>query len=60
MQLLSHSGIRVFHDYIFNEEHRARDPQILLELELEFSQQEPYRSLGRYVHFLLRNAAVSV
>lgn len=54
LQLLSHSGIRVFHDYIFNEEHRAREPQTLLQMELEFSQQEPYRSLGRYVHLLLR------
>jgi S-adenosylmethionine-dependent methyltransferase len=55
LELLSHSGIRVFHDYIFNEEHRAREPQTLLQLELEFSQQEPYRSLGRYVHLLLQN-----
>jgi S-adenosylmethionine-dependent methyltransferase len=54
LQLLSHSGIRVFHDYIFNEEHRAREPHTLVQMELEFSQQEPYRSLGRYVHLLLR------
>ncbi|MCE3252584.1 MAG: SAM-dependent methyltransferase [Cellvibrio sp.] len=54
LQLLSHSGIRVFHDYIFNEEHRARDSQILLQMELEFSRQEPYRSLGRYVHLLAK------
>lgn len=54
LQLLGHSGIRVFHDYIFNEEHRAREPQTLLQMELEFSRQEPYRSLGRYVHLLLR------
>jgi len=54
LQLLSHSGIRVFHDYIFNEEHRAREPQKLLQMELEFSQQEPYRSLGRYIHLLAK------
>lgn len=60
LQLLSHSGIRVFHDYIFNEEHRAREPQTLLQMELEFSQQEPYRSLGRYVHLLLRKREPSV
>jgi len=56
LQLLSHSGIRVFHDYVFNEEHRAREPQTLLQLELEFSQQEPYRSLGRYIHLLAKIA----
>ncbi len=54
LKVLCHSGIRVFHDYIFNEEHRARDQQSLLQLELEFSQQEPYRSLGRYIHLLLQ------
>ena len=60
LQLLSHSGIRVFHDYIFNEEHREREPQTLVAMELEFSQQEPYRSLGRYMHLLLRNTVRSV
>ncbi|WP_039914074.1 methyltransferase domain-containing protein [Cellvibrio mixtus] len=54
LSTLCHSGIRVFHDYIFNEEHRAREPDTLLQLELEFSQQEPYRSLGRYIHLLLQ------
>jgi S-adenosylmethionine-dependent methyltransferase len=60
LQLLSHSGIRVFHDYIFNEAHREREPQTLLQMELAFSQQEPYRSLGRYVHLLLRNTVTNV
>lgn len=54
LSLLCHSGIRVFHDYVFNEEHRAREPESLLQLELEFSQREPYRSLGRYIHLLLQ------
>lgn len=54
LSVLCHSGIRVFHDYIFNEEHRAREPENLLQLELEFSQCEPYRSLGRYIHLLLQ------
>lgn len=53
LTVLAHSGIRVFHDYIFNAEHREREPETLLQLELELSQQEPYRSLGRYVHLLL-------
>ena len=56
LNVLAHSGIRVFHDYIFNEEHREREPDTLVELELHFSQQEPYRSLGRYIHLLLKAA----
>lgn len=52
MQSLCYSGIRVFHDYIFNREDREREPATLLELELELSRREPYRSLGRYIHVL--------
>lgn len=50
---LCHSGIRVFHDYIFNEADRTRSPQELLDMELHFSRQSPFRELGRYQHFLL-------
>lgn len=54
LDLLCHSGIRVFHDYIFNEIHRESKPDELVELELELSRQEPFRSLGRYIHLLMR------
>jgi|SRR5690606_2398535 S-adenosylmethionine-dependent methyltransferase len=46
------SGIRVFHDYIFDAQVRERDPENLLALELALSQQEPYRLLGRYIHVM--------
>lgn len=49
---LATSGIRVFHDYIFNEEHRERDLQSVIELELDFSRKQPYQLLGRYIHVL--------
>jgi S-adenosylmethionine-dependent methyltransferase len=55
VSLLSHSGIRVFHDYIFNETHREREPAELIKLELHLSQEEPFRSLGRYVHLLMQS-----
>jgi S-adenosylmethionine-dependent methyltransferase len=48
------SGIRVFHDYIFNADDRKREPDVLEQMELEFSRQLPYRDLGRYVHVLCR------
>ncbi len=54
MSCLCRSGIRVFHDYIFDESKRERSPDELLAMELQFSTQEPYRSLGRYIHMLLR------
>jgi len=52
VSVLATSGIRVFHDYIFNEEHRERDPQSVIALELEFSRRQPYQLLGRYIHVL--------
>lgn len=54
LELLCHSGIRVFHDYILDPEARRRDPETIVRLELTYSRQDPYRGLGRYVHLLLR------
>jgi S-adenosylmethionine-dependent methyltransferase len=51
---LCSSGIRVFHDYIFDRPVRECEPQQLIAMELQFSQLEPYRSLGRYIHLLLK------
>lgn len=54
LHILTTSGIRVFHDYIFNEAHRERDPVSVVALELELSRQLPYQLLGRYIHVLAR------
>lgn len=53
-QRLCHSGIRVFHDLLLTPEGRAMPAQALVALELELSQQEPYRALGRYQHVLAK------
>lgn len=53
-RLLAYSGIRVFHDYILDPMVAKQTPEEVIELELRFSQLEPYRSLGRYQHFLLQ------
>lgn len=52
LDVLASSGIRVFHDYIFDKEHREREPQNVIDLELEFSRKQPYQLLGRYIHVL--------
>lgn len=54
LAILSRSGIRVFHDYIFDCENREREPQNVIALELQYSQQEPFLSLGRYIHIIAR------
>ena len=53
-EILCHSGIRVFHDFLLSPESRAMPEEALVRLELELSRQEPYRSLGRYQHLLVR------
>lgn len=53
-QILCHSGIRVFHDFLLTAEGRTMDAQTLVELELALSRQEPYRGLGRYQHILTK------
>ncbi|MBB3168665.1 methyltransferase domain-containing protein [Simiduia aestuariiviva] len=57
-EILCHSGIRVFHDYQLTPESRHMAPDKLEALELQLSQQEPYRSLGRYQHVLLRRPSL--
>lgn len=52
LDLLCHSGIQVFHDYILDPGDRGKTPDTVLDLELEFSRIQPYRDLGRYQHLL--------
>lgn len=52
LNLLCFSGMRTFHDYVLDPIDRERDPEKVIELELRYSTQEPFRSLGRYLHFL--------
>ncbi|WHP32981.1 tRNA uridine 5-oxyacetic acid(34) methyltransferase CmoM [Trabulsiella odontotermitis] len=49
-QITGKTGVRVFHDYL-REKHQQRDCfDRLLELETRYCRQEPYISLGRYIH----------
>ncbi|WP_054179130.1 tRNA uridine 5-oxyacetic acid(34) methyltransferase CmoM [Trabulsiella odontotermitis] len=49
-QITGKTGVRVFHDYL-REKHQQRDCfDALLELETRYCRQEPYISLGRYIH----------
>ncbi|WP_065187999.1 methyltransferase domain-containing protein [Shewanella woodyi] len=54
MELVSQSGVRVIHDYLKHCQPQGFDYAKLLEMELIYSQREPYISLGRYVHFIGR------
>ena len=54
MAIICQSGVRVIHDYLKHSQPADFDYDKLLAMELAYSQQEPYISLGRYVHFIGR------
>ncbi|RUO40971.1 SAM-dependent methyltransferase [Pseudidiomarina aestuarii] len=51
--VLSKTGVRVIHDYLRNPKDAEQFDQ-LLEIELRFNQESPFRDLGRYLHWLIR------
>lgn len=54
LHVVCHSGVRCFHDYIFDRKVQAQNLEQAIELELTLSRISPFRDLGRYVHLLLR------
>ncbi len=55
------SGIRVFSDYAAGKRGGLKLPEAVLAMELEYSQLEPYKRMGRYLHIMasLKSAEVS-
>ncbi|HDG1710316.1 TPA: tRNA uridine 5-oxyacetic acid(34) methyltransferase CmoM [Kluyvera ascorbata] len=49
-QIDEKTGVRVFHDYLRDKQMQKNSFDILLELETRYCRQEPYISLGRYIH----------
>ncbi|NRB42544.1 MAG: methyltransferase domain-containing protein [Pseudomonadales bacterium] len=45
------SGLRVFHDYVFDKRAGHQNPDEVLLMELKYAQLEPYKWMGRYLHF---------
>lgn len=54
LDMLCHSGIRVFHDYILDAEDKNKSPETVVDLELKFSRKMPFRDMGRYQHMLCK------
>ncbi|AZG74739.1 methyltransferase domain-containing protein [Shewanella livingstonensis] len=52
LSLVSQSGVRVINDYLKTNLPADIDKNQLIEMELAYSQREPYLSLGRYIHFI--------
>ncbi len=53
-EIVSHTGIRVFHDYLHEEAQSTTDLEEMRELELRYCREETFRNMGRYVHLLAR------
>ena len=51
------SGLRVFHDYTPLKRGGNNDPEAVIRMELRYSQLEPYKWLGRYLHILATRSA---
>lgn len=51
------SGLRVFHDYAPPKRGGHTDPEAVIRMELRYSQHEPYKWLGRYLHILATRQA---
>jgi len=46
------AGIRVFHDYVTTQRGGHEDARAVIDMELRHSVQEPFKWLGRYIHFV--------
>ena len=55
-QILHTSGLRVFHDYSPLKRGGHTNPQAVIDMEVAYSGQDPYKWLGRYLHFLVSKA----
>lgn len=51
-KIVLESGLRVFHDYAPLKRGGLNDPEAVIRMELRYSQQEPYKWLGRYLHVM--------
>ncbi|MCG8672016.1 MAG: methyltransferase domain-containing protein [Pseudomonadales bacterium] len=53
-EICCESGVRVFYDYSERERIALRTSDQVIETEIAFSRQEPYRALGRYYHLIIK------
>ncbi len=56
-QIVVESGLRVFHDYAPLKRGGHNDPEAVIRMELRYSQQAPYKWLGRYLHIMATRQA---
>lgn len=55
LNVFDRAGVRVFYDYMEKRQRESLPIEAIIEMELAHSRQEPYLSLGRYIHLLAHN-----
>lgn len=53
-QIITESGIRTFYDYTVHKRGGLVDTQAVIEMELKYARQMPFRLMGRYLHILAK------
>jgi len=53
-EIVVHTGIRVFHDYLPDEVAQTTDMEALMAMEYTYCRQETFRNMARYVHILAK------
>ncbi|SIO17832.1 S-adenosylmethionine-dependent methyltransferase [Sulfurivirga caldicuralii] len=56
-EIIAHTGIRVFHDYMDESVLVQTDLNELREVELKYCREPTFRNMGRYIHLLARRTA---
>ncbi len=46
------SGLRVFSDYTLSKQGGLANPAAIIDMEVRYSHQEPFKWMGRYLHYL--------
>ena len=54
MQVVSRSGVRVIYDYMPRHVRDQRSIDDLLLMEKSYARQQPFQSMGRYLHFICK------
>ncbi|MGL4823287.1 MAG: tRNA uridine 5-oxyacetic acid(34) methyltransferase CmoM [Plesiomonas shigelloides] len=54
LRIVGKTGVRVLHDYLRDKSQQETKFELLLEMEQRYCRQEPYISLGRYIHVMAR------
>ncbi|PJG60762.1 tRNA uridine 5-oxyacetic acid(34) methyltransferase CmoM [Aeromonas cavernicola] len=57
LSLIGKTGVRVIHDYMRHKQDQVGKFDDLLAMELQYCQQEPFVSLGRYIHVMAQKPA---